>query len=190
VWKKRISASWQVRRFRRGQVDGVGYFLDLQGGFIEAERDCWNAGEAGARFLPHCLSLKYGKADAEVRAVLNEELKKHHAEMNRAVEEKDRDGKVRLKTRLVNGKYDGPYEVYYASGKLERKSLYKAGEVQNTEEYFESGRLHRRILYANGDWQKKETFYENGSKHELREQRKRQRNNTKEKGQETVLFSW
>lgn len=58
---------------------------------------------------------------------------------------------VERRARLVDGHYDGPFELYFANRRLSVRETYRQGERDGPYEwYFESGRLYERGTYVDG----------------------------------------
>ena len=61
------------------------------------------------------------------------------------------DGKIRERGTLVNGRWDGVYEEYYALGTLKARETYRNGVLHGPfEAYFKKGAPSDKGAYANG----------------------------------------
>ncbi len=59
-----------------------------------------------------------------------------------------RNGEIRIKTFMKNGKRSGPAEWYHENGKLKIRANYNDGELEGTyEEYDENGLLEFKTIY-------------------------------------------
>ena len=58
---------------------------------------------------------------------------------------------VARRASLVNGQYDGPFELYFTNRKLSVREVYRQGERDGPYEwYVESGELYEKGTYENG----------------------------------------
>ncbi len=164
-WKN-IKEAWMVKYFENGKQIGVELFADKSGNVLEILPNCWENGETGSNF-GYCLGLNYGDYDSAVRKHLQTEISKRFKEMNREVETKYSNGKIKFKARLVNGSYDGEAIWNYESGKIKTKLVYAKGVPLKSEDFFESGKPESVKLYKDGKLEKKESYYENGKLSEI-----------------------
>lgn len=69
---------------------------------------------------------------------------------------------------LVDGHYDGPFELYFANHRLSVRETYRRGEKDGPYEwYFESGRLYEKGMYVDGLREGPyEAYFENGDLYE------------------------
>ena len=59
-----------------------------------------------------------------------------------------------VRSQIVDGKYNGPYEQYFINGKLRTKGQYKFGKRQGLWiSYHPNGQLHSKGLFENGRWE-------------------------------------
>jgi len=58
---------------------------------------------------------------------------------------------IERRASLVDGHYDGPFELYFENRRLSVREVYREGEKDGPYEwYFEDGRLYERGTYKNG----------------------------------------
>jgi antitoxin component YwqK of YwqJK toxin-antitoxin module len=59
--------------------------------------------------------------------------------------------RIERRASLVDGHYDGPFELYFPNRKLSVREVYRGGQKDGPYEwYFEDGRLYERGTYENG----------------------------------------
>lgn len=163
-WSEKIKKSWVIKHYVNGLREGLTLYLDSKENLIEVDPKCYHKGKAAPEFIPLCLNQDYGKNNQKIRPLLNEIAKKHYAELNRTILEKYKDGKIRLKAQLVDGQYDGSYQEFYPNGKISIDAIYKKKELVSRLLYFESGVLQAKEVYKNGLLVEKDEFYENKRK--------------------------
>lgn len=74
----------------------------------------------------------------------------------------DADGRIRVKTRYVEGRLSGEYLTFFKNGKVKRRSFYnKNGRKEGWEKrFYECGTLHSKVFYKNGVRMEKEYLYD------------------------------
>jgi hypothetical protein len=75
---------------------------------------------------------------------------------------------IERRASLVDGHYDGPFELYFENRKLSVREVYREGQKDGPYEwYFENGQLYERGRYQNGLREGPyEAFFEDGRLHE------------------------
>lgn len=164
-WKN-IKEAWMVKYFENGKQVGVELFADQKGKVLEILPHCWENGETGSNF-GYCLGLKYGDYDSAVRAHLKTEIAKRFKELNRDIENKYANGKIKFKAKMVNGSYEGEAIWNYENGNLKTKMVYAKGSPIKSEDFFESGKPETIKSFKDGKLEKKETYFENGKLAEI-----------------------
>lgn len=164
-WKN-IKQAWNVKYFENGKQVGMEFYTDLQGKILDILPDCWERGEIGSNFA-YCLSLKYGQYDGAIKKYLQAEISKRFKEMNRDIENKFENGKIKFKAKLVNGRFEGLAVWYHQNGEVKSKVLFDKGIQVKVEDFFETGKPESIKLFKDGKAEKKEVFYENGKLAEI-----------------------
>ena len=157
-----IKTAWWIKYFNFGKQQGMEFLADEKGRVLEVIPGCWENGDRDSIYYANCLKLSYSEFDKEVRGFMNAEIKKNFAEMNRSVETKYDNGKIRFKANLVQGKFEGPYEKFYDTGKLQLKAQFKNGYPEIEEEFFEGGAKKSKRIYKNEKLTERTDYYENG----------------------------
>tara|TARA_B110001454_G_scaffold219201_1_gene251876 strand:- start:16818 stop:17999 length:1182 start_codon:yes stop_codon:yes gene_type:complete len=165
-WKN-IKEAWAISFYENGKQVGMEFFADTKGKVLDILPNCWEKGQMSSSNLGYCLGLKYGDYDSDIRKFLQAEVNKRFKEMNRDIEDKFKNGKVKFKVKMVNGQYDGEAVWNYESGSPNTKTLYAKGVPVKSEEFFESGAVQVTKFFKDGKLEKKETFYENGKLAEI-----------------------
>jgi|JI10StandDraft_1071094.scaffolds.fasta_scaffold184899_2 antitoxin component YwqK of YwqJK toxin-antitoxin module len=160
-WRN-IKEAWAVKYFENGKQVGMEFYADSKGKVLDILPNCWEKGQFSSSNFGYCLGLKYGDYDADIKKYLQTEVKKRFKEMNRDIEDRYKNGKIKFKARMVDGRYDGEALWNYESGSPNTKTLYAKGVPVKSEEFFESGAPQLVKQFKDGKLEKKETYYENG----------------------------
>jgi len=75
---------------------------------------------------------------------------------------------IERRANLRNGRYDGPFELFFQNAKVSVREVYREGQKDGPYEwYFENGQLYERGTYQNGLREGPyEAYFENSDLHE------------------------